>query len=464
MRNFLFYLLTLLAFAFASCETSGDDVERPNDTPTEQPTDKPDDDGNDGSQPDDDNNSGDDGASSEITLELTSPAIMTVNPAGGKYTITYELKNAEAGTVVEVEVVNEDMVTSVDSSLKGYVDVIISANNTDKARQGVVLVKYKHLKQAVVFEQAVNGSDDTTEDPNDVERVDIVARSLVGYYYADRITSDWGHYWLILSDIDGATRSDCFRMDILAPMAQDLDNIVVPDGAYHYDPSNMLDPYTILNIGNTDYAWVDASGELMAMALEDAVLTINGSHFELVAWVDGKEYHVTYDGDYDLSYYVLTEWISSLTEDRVIELSDHTASISNCGDGWECGYTNWWIEIASNDGWNQGEYVVLDFLTESTDDFTGHFVSSGFTVEDPTKPDFRPGVFVPGFRLDDGANDFLGSVFVEYRDGQAVEQAPFYTGTVDIKDNGDGTYTINVDAYDDAPRPNKLTLNWTGTL
>ena len=66
--------------------------------------------------------------------------------------------------------------------------------------------------------------------------------------------------------------------------------------------------------------------------------------------------------------------------------------------------------------------------------------------------------------MDDGANDFLGSVFVEYRDGRAIEQAPFYTGTVDIKDNGDGTYTIKVDACDDAPRPNKLTLNWTGTL
>ena len=473
MRNFIFYLLMLFAFSFASCENGGNDVEIPDDPQTEEPSDKPIDDNNDDAQKpgddNDDNDGGDDGSgdgdSSEIILELTSPALVNVAAAGEKYIITYKLKNAAEDTVVAIELINEDMFATIDSSLLGSVDVTVAANTTAEARQGVVIIKYKQLKAAVVFDQAAGAQeDDNTEAPEDVVRVDVTAKSLTGSYYADRITSDWGHYWLIFSDIVGATNSDCFRMDILAPFAEDTNNIVIPDGDYRYDPANLFDGYTILNIGNTDYAWIDAYGDAWAMALESASLKVSGNHFELVAEVDGKEYHLTYDGDYDLNYYVLTEWISSLTEDTKIDLSNHSASISNCGDSWNCGCNNWWIEIASNDGWNQGAYVALDFLTESTTDFTGHFVSSGYTVEDPTKPDFRPGVFIPGFRLDDSSNDFMGSVYVGFRDGQAREQAPFATGTMDITANGDGTYTIVVDAYDDAPRPNKVTLSWTGRL
>ena len=103
-------------------------------------------------------------------------------------------------------------------------------------------------------------------------------------------------------------------------------------------------------------------------------------------------------------------------------------------------------------------------MTESTTDFTGTFVASGFTVEDPTKPDFRPGVFVPGFRLSDSANDLMGSLFVVNKDGVCIEQAPLSEGTVTITSLGGGQYNIVIDAYDDAQVKNKLTLNWTGAL
>ena len=51
-----------------------------------------------------------------------------------------------------------------------------------------------------------------------------------------------------------------------------------------------------------------------------------------------------------------------------------------------------------------------------------------------------------------------------YKDGLCVSQAPLYEGTITISNNGDGSYTIVIDALDDAPEQNRITLNWTGNF
>ncbi|MBR5196973.1 MAG: hypothetical protein IKW42_02005, partial [Alistipes sp.] len=92
------------------------------------------------------------------------------------------------------------------------------------------------------------------------------------------------------------------------------------------------------------------------------------------------------------------------------------------------------------------------------------YVASGFCADDPTKPDFRHGVFVPGFRLSPDADLLLGSLFMVYNNGLCVSQAPLYEGTITITANNDGTHTIVVDALDDAPEQHRITLSWTGNF
>jgi hypothetical protein len=111
-----------------------------------------------------------------------------------------------------------------------------------------------------------------------------------------------------------------------------------------------------------------------------------------------------------------------------------------------------------------GTYLVIDFLNNSTTDFTGRYEASGFSADDETKPDFRSNVFVPGFRVADDADLLLGSLYMVYKDGLCLSQAPLYGGTVTITANGDGTHTIVIDATDDADPAHKITLNWTGKL
>ena len=396
-------------------------------------------------------------------LELTSEETLRVDREGGEFEITYNLLHASFGTTVSAKVVNSDMITAVDTSTKGKVFITISENTTDAIREGAVIVSYASLSFTVLVHQ-----DYTAVDQPAVRR-DIVANQLVGNFYGDNLAAGVGHYWIILTKdgfVDGAAVAggEYFRLDLMAPMPEDMDNIRIPDGEYRFDLSMNRDEFTIIDIGNTDYSWVDEDMEGWALPLEDAKLAVNGNRFELEAFVDNTEYHVTFEGDYSLTTSIINDYVSSLTQDTVIDVSNCSASVNSYGDYWDCGYNNWCIEFVCNDGMKYGTYLVIDFLNNSTTDFTGTYVASGFSAEDETMPDFRADVFIPGFRVADDADLLLGSLFMVYKDGLCVSQAPLYEGSVTITSNGDGTYTVVIDALDDAPEQNRITLTWAGTF
>ena len=426
MKKYLFSLLAIFAMLSTSCEV----FENPTHTPV---------------------------------LELTSNDKLRVDREGGEFEITYSLMHASFGTTVSVQVVNSAMITNVDTSDLGKVIITISENTTEAVREGAVIVSYNSLSFTVIVEQ-----DYAVVDKPAVRR-DIVANQLVGNYYGENLKDGVGHYWIILTKdgfVDGAAVAggEYFRLDLIAPIPTDMSNVKIPDGEYTLDETLRYKEFTIVDIGNTDYSWVDEDMEGWALPLEDAKLTVNGNRFELEAFADNTEFYVTFEGDYSLSAYVITDYVSSLTEDTVIDVSNCSAYVSSYGDYWDCGYNNWCIEFLCNDGMTKGTYVVIDFLNNSTTDFTGHYVASGFTAEDETKPDFRANVFVPGFRVSSDSDLLLGSLFMIYKDGLCVSQAPLYEGTIDIKNNGDGTYTIVIDALDDAPEQHKITLTWTGNF
>ena len=396
-------------------------------------------------------------------LELTSQETLRVDRLGGEFEITYSLLHASLDTTVSVQVVNSVMITDVDTTNMGKVVITISENPTDAIREGAVIVSYESLSFTVLVQQDYA----IVEKP--AERVDIVANQLVGNYYGDNLKEGVGHYWIILTKdgfVDGAAVAggEYFRLDLIAPMPADPANVKIPDGEYRLDLTLRYDPYTIVDIGNTDYSWVDEDMEGWALPLEDAKLTVAGNSFVLEAFVNNTDYHVTFEGDYSLTTSIITDYVSSLTKDTVIDVSNCYATVNSYGDYWSCGYNNWCIEFVCNDGMKYGTYLVIDFLNNSTTDFTGTYVASGFSAEDETKPDFRADVFIPGFRVADDADLLLGSLFMVYKDGLCVSQAPLYEGSVTITANGDGTYTIVVDALDDAPQQNRITLTWTGTF
>lgn len=393
-------------------------------------------------------------------LTLTSPDVINVEAEGGNFQISYDITGD--GTV-EATTDNPQMIDAINSNTPGYIRIRVAENTASEAREAYVIITYgNNFVRVKVMQEAAEAVQ--------LEVVNVAANQLVGNYYAEDLASGVGHYWIIITKngfVNGSTviGGEYFRLDVIAPLTDKTENITLPDGDYRFDPSLAYDEFTIVSVGNTDYTWIDSTGEAWGYNFVDASLSVRGNKIELVALTDEKEFHVTFDGTYSLTPpYEITDYVSSLKQDTVIDVSNCRASFQNYGDYWECGYTNWGIEFVCYDGMKYGTYVVLDLISDSATDISGTYVASGFTAEDSTKPDFRPGVFVPGFRVSDVSDLLLGSLFMVYKDGLCVSQASLYDGTITITKLGSGYYNIVIDAYDDAPKQNKITLNWTGTM
>lgn len=400
--------------------------------------------------------------SEPVKFEITSSDTFDIIAEGGVVVVTYTLGGGDY-SLVDVATDNEAMITALNTEAQGIICAMVAANNVYEARTAQIRISFNGETKYVAIHQEGNANA-----PHN-EVVNVTANQLVGNYYGDNLREGVGHYWIILTKdgfVDGAAVAggEYFRLDLMAPMPTDENNVRIPDGEYRFDLSQSCDEYTIVDIGNTDYSWVDENMEGWALALDDASLTVSGNRFELIAVVDDKEFHVSFDGDYSLTTSIISDCVSSLTGDAVIDVSNCTASVSSYGDYWECGYNNWCIEFVCKAGMKYGTYLVIDFLNNSTTDFTGTYEASGFSADDETKPDFRSNVFVPGFRVADDADLLLGSLYMVYKDGLCLSQAPLYGGTVTITANGDGTHTIDIDATDDADPAHKITLNWTGKL
>ena len=390
-------------------------------------------------------------------LELVSSPTETVGNQGGVFAVRYVISSPSDDAQVAVSSDNTEMISSVEVISEDTVKVVVAANKTDAERQGTVTIEYKDESVSVLFVQ------------EPMDSVVVVANQLIGNYYGERLCPGLGYYWIIMSDggiVDGeATKgSEFFRIDLIAPMAEDEDNIRIPDGYYRYDATNSLEEYTIPNLGNTDFSYIDDGGMAWAEPFVDASLEVSGSRFTLKANTENSSYYVTFEGEYTITANIISDNISTLEEDLEIDLTGCTGTLSNYGDYWLCGYTNWGIEFVHSKGLKYGTYLVLDFISESTTSCVGTYRYSGFSGEDSTKPNFAPGFYVPGMRISDDGVHMMGSLVQINRDGKGIAQAPLYGGEFTISQNEDGTYHIVIDAVDDSEPAHRITLDWTGRL
>ena len=438
----------------------------------------------------------------KTVFELTSDSVVSVPCEGGNYTITYNLESEESHVVKAISD-NKEMVTSIDTQTDGEVFVTIIKNTATEKREATVIVSYGNLCFNVTFDQAANenqeepgtGDEDDNEDPeNPVDPEDpvdpenpgddpeipgddvinITATQLIGTYYGDELISDLGHYWIILSDggiVDGVAmpNTDYFRLDILGPMAEDEENIRIPDGYYSLAANNdAWDNFSIIDLGNTDYVHIDENGEAWSTKLSNAALVVDGNEITLITMIENQKFNIIFNDNYTIEQYKISDDITTIESDYKIDLTNCTGTVKSYGDYWSCGYCNWQIEFTCNDGLKYGTYLVIDFLTDSnlngSSGFTGTYRSSGFMADDPSQPAWDSYTFIPGFRVSEVDNYFMGSILVEYADGVAVEQVPLYGGEITITANNNGTHTIVINATDDANPEHTISLNWTGKL
>lgn len=435
MRRLFSIMVALAAIAFVACET-------PNVTPTPPPTPE------------------------GYTLTLTSEQMLVFTAEGGSKTITYTLENPSEDVVLDVTVDNSWLVV-VDKQTEGVITVMADENLLFEELQAKVTVTYGTQSFVVNAIQAP-AADDT---------VVVKADTLVGKYYSEFVAKDLGNYWIILTDggfmEDGSLRPDSqfYRLDIFGDLTTD-ENYRIPNGTYYLDMSNSGAKFSFAQSNSTYYTWKGEGEEVVETTYDEAMLKVNGTNIRLEATIDGAKHVVEFDGEYQLDPIFPDAQISTLKKDIYFDAEGYGVRCESYGDYWGAGACNWWIEfkpLADVDSYyppESGVDLILDVITmfpNASGGIAGHYDASGFVDDTNLDPNFRPGVFVSGVRVS-AEGHLMGSLYMEYKDDNVINQAPLTTGTLDVTYNYDGTYTIKLEAYDDdAEQPHKIVVDWTGT-
>ena len=295
------------------------------------------------------------------------------------------------------------------------------------------------------------------------ENVEMEAEYAYAFYYGDQYAPGAAdNYYLFLSDLgldaEGYEQANgtYYRFDIYAPISAD-NATKVPAGTYTIDMTDSgalwtaslsYSAYFILDEYGWDYVSNDYPASGTVVVGEDGTIVA-----EVTMLMSGATHKVTYNGGnievFDNSSSGGGDDVvySTLTGDWNCNLSAHTLYYQSYGDWYEVGYQNWVIAIMPNS--QAGDFVQFDLLA-GADSFTSF--AGEYTISDS----LDAYTAYPGY-IDDG---YLAGAWYYKEDG--VTMAPFVDGWVDIVDNGDGTYTVEFDVYDDADY--NLTGSWTGEI
>ncbi len=380
------------------------------------------------------------GVAEEPTITLTTGETIDVERTGCKVTIEYTIENSNPVDYVFVKS-DASWIYSMDTQTEGKVVLGVATNTTGKSRETVVTVGYGSSTATTTLRQAGDGE------------ILFEAPILSGEYLGDALTPGVGNYWFFLTDrgFDSESHSlpntTYYRIDAYGPVSTDVEYIKIPKGTYTYDPEDTYAEWTF----TAEYSgfWVtdeDARrGDISPF--EEGTLVVEEGKVTLTVKIDGETHTVVYSGNATLtdSRGDVTVY-STLDGDYEADLSDHYMIYACEGDYYDFGYYNWMFIIAPNSG--SGDCFQLDIITGYSDK------ESGFCGDYTASDYLATWSFIPGWT---NMSQLLCSWFFT---ADQNELAPFRDGKMSVKDNGDGTITVDIEAYDD--RRNKITGRWTG--
>jgi hypothetical protein len=368
---------------------------------------------------------------------------MTLERMGKRVEIAYTLENENPVDYVYAKT-NADWIYSIDTNRKGIITLGVGTNTTKAMRETEVTVGYGTASFKILLKQRGDGD------------IRFSAPMLSGEYLGDAYTPGVGNYWFILSDRgfkeDGSARQSAtyYRIDAYGAVYNgNADMVPIAPGTYTYDPENTYAVGTF----TAEYSghWVtntDGKREGAIKTFESGTMVVESGKITLDVVIEGETHHVEYVGNTGLtdSQGEVTIY-TTLDGDYEADLSDHTLVYECYGDYYECGFTNWMIVIKPNNG-TSGDCFQFDFITDKAtkaEGFCGDYVSSDFIATNS---------FIPGWT--DGVNLLCSWYF----NAEQTEFAPFRGGEMSIKDNGDGTITVDIKVKDDLR--NTITGTWTG--
>ena len=301
---------------------------------------------------------------------------------------------------------------------------------------------------------------DCREPAEEVETKSLVAEhamaNYMGDYYSPGVADN---FQLILSDLgwdeEGweLPNAAYYIFDLYAEIVDG--ELAIPYGTYKFDMTSSYAPNTIdaactRYILLDEYAWdyveeayfvsgtvtVDANGIVAELVAEDDVhhmVTFAGAVTNIV------DYSGEFEGGGD------GEILSTLWEDWYCNFSNSELGYTWYGDFYEVGIDNWLLYLTPTE--EVGDGLQLDLLSNDVGSYelSGEYVISNSTEKFTAYPGYVSGDYMEG---------------CWYFNADMSQYAPLVEGDVYITNNGDTTFTIEVDAYDDAG--NNIYGSWTG--
>ena len=231
--------------------------------------------------------------------------------------------------------------------------------------------------------------------------------------------------------------------------------LAIPYGTYALDMTDSCEPNTLSASSSRyilldEYGW-DYTAEAYFVA-GSVTVDANGIVAELEDY-DGAIHKVAYKGavtnivDYSDEFGGGggDEILSTLWEDWYCNFSDCSLEYTWYGDYYGVGYDNWLLYVYPNG--EVGDGLQLDLLSNDVGLFelSGEYVISKSQEKFTAYPGYESGGYMEG-------SWYFNADFSQY--------APLVDGDIYITNNGDTTFTIEVDAYDDAG--NNIYGSWTG--
>ena len=232
--------------------------------------------------------------------------------------------------------------------------------------------------------------------------------------------------------------------------------LAIPYGTYALDMTDSCEPNT-LSASSSRYILLDNEGwDYVAEAYFVAgsvTVDANGIVAELEDF-EGAIHKVAYKGAVTNIVDFSDEFggggsddevLSTLWEDWYCNFSDCSMEYTWYGDYYEVGYDNWLLYVFPNG--DVGDGLQLDLLSNDVGLFelSGEYVISKSQEKFTAYPGYESGGYMEG-------SWYFNADFSQY--------APLVDGDIYITNNGDTTFTIEVDAYDDAG--NNIYGSWTG--
>lgn len=367
---------------------------------------------------------------------------MEIERAGSKVEIKYSLEFKNSTDYIYVKT-SADWIYSIDTKTDGVVELGVATNTTKALRSTVITVGYGSASFNITLNQKGDGN------------MVFNAPILYGEYLGDALTPGAGNYWIILSD-RGFNEEDkalpnatYYRIDAYGEAYYNGDSMVpIANGTYTFDKENTYAKGTF----TAEYSghWVtnkDGRREGDIISFESGTMVVENGKITLDVVIDGENHHVVYSGNTTIEDAQGTvNYYSTLRDDLETDLSEHSLIYACEGDYYDFGYTNWMFIITPNDG--SGDCFQFDIITgnkKEEDGFIGDYKASDFLAK---------WSFIPGWT---NQAQLLCSW---YFTADQEDMAPFRDGTMSVKDNGDGTVTVDIDVVDD--RRNRITGTWTG--